>query len=798
MSTSLQPSEPVPDERPPTLRYERRTGRGLQRPPPLPLAVRRPVPSRSAALAPVVGAVGLAIIAGSFAMERTATAAGDADPVFWLGFVVLVAPIVWRLLAVDAPRGRRLALTGLFGVLSYAVKVLRDPLTVVMSDEFTHLSVAQQMARTHSLFPPVAISGGHVAADYPGLHIAAVTVADVTGLSLFVSALIIIAVAKLIVMLALFHLFEHVSGSARMAGLGTALFAANSNFLFWSAQFSYESLALPLFIVALYLFIARTHAGRHRRSYAISIALLTLTVAATHHVTTYALALTFWTLTLMAARRGSGGVRAVGLASFATVLSLLWFFLVAPSTAGYLGFIVDEAVSAVRHIIGAGVHAPFQSSAASLQTPAAEEGVAFLGVAFVGIGVLVTLLRRRRFPALGSDLGILLAVAGVGCLALYPLRALPGAWETANRAQEFLFIGVAFVLGLAVTQVRVGSGRRRAAVMLAMLVVIAGGVIEGWPAPLRLSQPLFVTDGSRTITPQGFATARWAAAHLPRPSVFVGDEATARELAVDGAHFAYFGDIGSPWAQLLQSGAFPAWQRSLLRENRVDYLVVDDRRIADNDQAAYFFSPQDDPSGGAGYFPARARQKFAALAGVSRVSDSGDIVVFDVASLHRPPPACAQVGTPSIIDGLTCATPTGTLTAPTASGVVTLAGARIRDLGAFAQRLTGGLWVTITLQVENLGAAPIRALAAPRATELLAGDLAFLPQPTVPFHTANLARAGSVAVGSSVVGTLTFELTAPSSIRVALAGRAGLSLPSPGGEHGQVAWIPLGKPRLIR
>ena len=31
-----------------------------------------------------------------------------------------------------------------------------------------------------------------------------------------------------------------------MAGLGVAIYTGNFNFLFWGAQFSYESLALPL------------------------------------------------------------------------------------------------------------------------------------------------------------------------------------------------------------------------------------------------------------------------------------------------------------------------------------------------------------------------------------------------------------------------------------------------------------------------------------------------------------------------------------------------------------------------
>ncbi len=801
MSTSLDPPFSLDLEPWTEPRYEPSPRGDVQAPPPLRLAA-APAGTPSPAIgpvatAPVVAALGVAIVAISFAMERTATATRLADPVFWVGFLTLAAPILWRLLSAGASRAERLLLLGTFGALSYGIKVLRDPLTLVMSDEFNHFSATEQVARTHSLFPAPVLYGGHVAVGYPGLHVTTVAIADITGLSLFVSALIVIALAKVIVMLALFHLFERVSGSARMAGLGAVLFAANSNFLFWSAQFSYESLALPLFIVALYLFLERGDAGYQRLSYTVALVLLTLTIAATHHVTTYALALVFWVLTVMAWRRGPGSLRAVGLASFATVLSVAWFFLIAPSTSAYLGYIISESVGALRHVLGA--HAPFQASAASLQTPRSEEAIAFLGVAIVGLGVLATLIRRRRHPALNTDLGILLAVASVGCIALYPLRALPDAWETANRAQEFLFVGVAFVLGLAVAAVRIPrlrSTRPRALLVLGMLVIIAGGVIEGWPAPLRLSPPLFVKDGSHTITPQGFTTARWATRRLARRTVYVGDEATARELAVDGAHFTYFGDSGSPFAQILQSATFPAWQRRLLAGDRVDDLLVDDRRIADNDQAAFFFEAASDPSGGAGYFPAGARAKYTSVPGVSLISDSGDVVVFDVSALHAPPPACAAVGTPSLIDGLTCATATGTLTAP-ADGVVTLDGVQVRYLGAFAQRLTDGLWLSMTVQMANEGTRPFRPLADARATELLAGDAAFLPQTTVPFHSANLATRRTVDGQTAVIGTLSFLISGRASTAAVLAGGAGLSLPSPGGDRHQVAWIPAGRPRLI-
>lgn len=766
-------------------------------------SLRSPASRSLAATVPVTGGLGLGVIAVSFAMERTATDTVWADAVFWLGFVLMVAPITWRLLGKRAARGERLLLVFSLGALSYGIKVLRDPLMFVMSDEFTHLNASQRIIATHSLFPQVTVSGAPVAAGYPGLHIAAVIVHDISGLSLFVSALIVIGLARVLIVLALFHLFERMSGSARIAGLGAALFAANSNFIFWSAQFSYESLALPLFAATLFLIVMRAEHQNRRLPFTLSIALLTMAIAATHHVTTYALSITLWVMSLMSLRRRWRKWRAVGLASFATFLSALWFVVVARGTENYLSFIFGEALNTTLHVAEQhSVHAPFSASTSSLQTPLSEEVIAVLGVMLVAVGIMVTLLGSRRIPALRSALGILLLIAGVACVAIYPLRALPGTWETTNRAQEFLFIGVSFVLAVGLAQIseaRMASWKARVMLTTGLLVILCGGVIEGWPAPLRLSQPLLVKAGHSTISPQGLEASSWATSTLPRDSVYVGDQATAQELSVDGAHFTYFGAEGSVYAQVLQSSVFPAWQQNLLRNSRVNYLLVDDRRIANNDQAAYFFQPARDPSGGAGYFSAAVREKFAALPSVSRVSDSGDIVIYDVSSFLHPPPSCAAVGLPSIVDGLTCKRPSGSLTSIGAGSIATLPGVRVRYLGSTAQSLADGLLVNVRLQIQNQLARRIRSLSEPGGVYLKIGGDTLQPLSVVPYRKDNFGRYSSVPASSSTEGSLSFIVRTARAIAQVGRGDGRLYLPAPG-PHGSrdVALIRIGRSKLIR
>ena len=87
---------------------------------------------------------------------------------------------------------------------------------------------------------------------------------ELSGLGLFPCALVIIGLAKLVLSVVLFLIFERLSGSARIAGVGALLYCAHSNYLFWTSQFSYESLSLPLLAVAVLCLVART--GQDARS----------------------------------------------------------------------------------------------------------------------------------------------------------------------------------------------------------------------------------------------------------------------------------------------------------------------------------------------------------------------------------------------------------------------------------------------------------------------------------------------------------------------------------------------------
>jgi len=753
--------------------------------------------------APLWGAAGLILIAASFALSREGHGGTPLRVLFWVGFVTLLAPIAACLMAESTTRGERIALVTLVGLLVYSIKVLRDPLMFVMSDEFTHLAAAQRIEATHRLFESLPLSGLVAAPGYPGLETVAATISEVTGLSLFCSGLIVIAMARAIIMLALFQLYDRASGSARIAGLGVLMFAANGNFLYWSAQFSYESLSLPLFVLAIALYVRRSERPSGRLSLTLTLVLLIATITATHHLTSYALAVSLWILSLLSLRRAAPAGRAFGLALLASAAAVAWFALVATGTGSYLSFVFGRTVDALRDV-GQSAHTPFQASAGSLQTPLVEQVVSFAGVLVVTVAVLWTLKRARSIDALHSPIGIFLALSGLVFLAFYPLRLFPGAWETANRGQEFLFVGVGLLLGIALVQLlgarEAPSRRRRGLLLGAILLVICGGAISGWPSPLLLSQPLKVRVGHGVAVPQGLSAASWAIHNLPADSVYVGDEATGRELLVDGAHYTLFGNGGDVPA-ILETPELPSWQRAALVHDGVDYVVLDRRKVAANNAASYFFQPAGNPDDGLGYYPAGVRGKFE-IPTVSSIFDSGDIVIEEVRGLREPPPRCRLVGAASQVGGITCRIGTTLVTIAGANRTVTLPDMYVRLLRLETQRRTAGLYVTVIVQVQNVGKTSYRPDPNWRHLYLTIDGHEIYRRRSVRERTDNFNGTKPLAPGTARQGSLTFVLSSRRLIADLLSKGAqlGVRLPRPlrEGTHQHVGVIAIPPPAKHR
>jgi hypothetical protein len=588
-------------------------------------------------VAVIVGA-GLLLCAIINTLSRAAQ--GPSIWFFWLGVAVIVAPVVYRLCSGEASVGERVALVCLLGLSLYLVKLMRDPSGYSMPDEWFHAYNAQQIVARHELFSPNSLLT--ITPKYPGLEGATSSLMSLTGMSSFGAGLIMIAVARLVLIMSLFVLFAKVSGSYRVAGLGAAAYAGNSNFLYFGAMFSYESLALPLFVVVLAMIAARSKVDRTRHGeWAVPLVLIIAAIVVTHHLTSYFLDVVLVGLALvpMLSRGRLKGLRIAPLALVSVGLTVAWLMVVASETVGYISPVVDQAFKqTLQTLTGeSSARVPFQAGPGGIVTPAAERIMGFAAVAVLLVALpfgLVAMWRKHRRDLLG----LLLALAGLAYFGVLGLRLAPSAWEVANRTNEFLFVGLGLVVAYAVVSRLPPDASRRWTrigsfiVAVAAAVAVVGGAITGWPVDAVLSSPIkIVASGHREIYSQPIALGKWVRTHLPNDG-FGALDADARPILLYGDKRVYIEQTAGI-EDILTTPSLSEGNLATLRAYKIRYVVVDERLRARDASRGYGFSMT--PPGGPRdeLQPPSVAAKFARL-GAPLIYDDGNIFIYDLKNVR--------------------------------------------------------------------------------------------------------------------------------------------------------------------
>jgi hypothetical protein len=578
----------------------------------------------------LLSALGLAIVSAADALSRATLT--QTSLIYWVGLLLIALPIFYKLSSKEPSYRERLVLVLLLGLALYGVKVIHDGIYFTFTDEFVHAFNAERISETHHLyhFNPVIPTTPH----YPGLEGATSALMMLTGMSSYGAGTILVGAARLTFMAALFFLFARLSGSARGAGLGVAIYTGSSNFLYWGAQFSYESLALPLMVVVLMAFTEREAGPPERRTpWTVLIVLGILAITITHHLTSYGLALIFVALAILYRTMKIERPNPWPLALLATVTAVGWLVIAARSTVGYLFPVLGDAVKAIWNT-ASGESAPrtlfHQSSTVAENvgaTPLLARGLALLAVlillAAMVVGIRQVWRRHRREP-----LALLFCAAAVVFFAALGLRFAPAAWETGNRAGEFLFIGLAFVAIYGAAEL-LSSGpnlrRRRLLFTAALGVVLFGGVISGWPWDVQMARPLQATADGHEIDSESLALAKFAGERL-NGSRFAAPEAEARTLLAPGHQIAFAGQ-GPDIEDIVNTGQLEPWQLPLLQENHLRYVVADRRLVSGDSIRGFYFTVP-------GQYNDALRErgvvhKFSRMP-VARVWDGGRVILFDL------------------------------------------------------------------------------------------------------------------------------------------------------------------------
>lgn len=599
----------------------------------------------------LISTMGVLLIALAYEGGRLA-AQSWPELLFWFGMLLLFIPVAARLLSARPTRQERIALLVVTTINFYLVKYLQYPLYFAYYDEFLHVRSTQDIAASSHLFqanPLLPIS-----AYYPGLEIITNALSSLTGLSTFLAGTLVIGIAMLILVLSLYLIYERISNSMHIAGIATLLYMVNPSFIFFDTMFAYESLALPLAIFVVFVIVRRGSVPVRQRP---ALVLLTwlgiVAVVVTHHLTSFALLvfLCAWSIVFLLlwkapvfrknqAQRVQAGPRGAALVAF--VLTVLWLMYTDWQAVTYLAPHITNTMNQAIQILThrAPARQLFHSNTSSSASPLWERIAAYGSEVLILVGLpfgLREIWRRLRTNAFAFTLGCLVLIYPASLL----LHLTPTGAELANRATEFLFVALAFVLAIGAVQAllaRSASWKRTAIVTGAVTIIFFGQMILGSGQPWSLLPgPYLVGADARSIEPEGITAAEWADAYLGAGNVVASDRDNTLLMATFGNQEAETAGSGKiPVSSLFLSPYFGPNARTVIEQDGIQYLVVDLRlSTALPAVGTYFNSANTQPA--TTPLSRAALTKFDGVQDVSRIFDSGDIIIYNVEAISRGP-----------------------------------------------------------------------------------------------------------------------------------------------------------------
>ncbi len=605
-------------------------------------------------------ALGLALIAYGFILSRDGGGPG-LQAFLYPGLLFIFMPTALRLISPPASRAERVWILGIAGISCYFIKAISDPLHFSFPfDEFLHWRTAEDILSSKHLFTSNSLLP--VSPYYPGLEIVTNAISSISGFDTFHSGLIVVGVARLLMILALFALNEHILQSARAASIATIIYVANPHFLLFDSQFAYESLALPLAIFVMFVlaphqpvstrlihlepltpFVAFSKLGRKILTNRLRwVALITWTtlvaLVVTHHVTSFFLIglLVMWTLVY-------GFLRFMPLfrsiLAWSTLVGLLlaigWIALSRNPVVGYIASFIAQAIGELSNIlIGGGSSRPLFVSYNGQSTSFAERGVILLSVLLILSGLpfgLLCIWQRYRSNALVVTLGIV--------SLFYPVsqvfRFSTSGSQLTDRSAAFLFIGISTVLAIFIVQfwpLHSLNWKKSALLTSAISILFVGGIILGiGPGLSSLPGPYAVGADSRSVGPEGIAGASWTLTYLG-PNNRVGTDRTDQTLmgTYGDQHVVTTIADNIDVSPVFFSQQFGDNEHTIIKSGQVQYLVVDLRLS----QAlpligVYFVEGEPDAYHHTTPVALKSLTKFNTLPHINRVFDSGNIIIYD-------------------------------------------------------------------------------------------------------------------------------------------------------------------------
>ncbi|WP_432825465.1 hypothetical protein [Dactylosporangium sp. CA-092794] len=583
--------------------------------------------ARTVAMIALASSLGVVAMAAAYAAGRAGLPSARA--LYWLAVALIFVPVAAGVLARRGVKDSGAAfLVGWVVAELYLVKWMYSPDEFRFPDELQHWRGTTDVLDSGRLFVPN--DALPVSTHYPALEVVTAALVSITGLSVNVVGAMVAGLAHALFVGALYIVVARVSGSGRHAAIASLVYCASPHFLFFDSMFLYQTLALPFFMLVVWV------ARMWRRGGADGPALLLFGVAAivvtaaAHHVTSMVMVATLLLVALCELAWGRPRqLRPLVLTVVAAAVVTAWLTFVAGDAAGYLRPPAEELAGNVAELVHGRLGA-FGEGSAPLIVPLSDRVIAVAGLLITAMYLVRGWWQLRRRRSIGPwHLAFLLGSSAFGIFMVIRLVASDGA-ELSGRASTFVFVPVAFVVAAVIEQDGLYRWRavRNPAILgaVAVSLLFASGITNGWPPHwARLPGGFLVSGFERSVEPEGVQAARWVRDH-------VGPH---RRWATDFTSYTLLSTYGEQQtvrnaAPLYYDRSVTADDRKLVADQSIGYVYVDLRLAAALPASGSYFPVDPLANRHTSPLPLDCMTKFDAVPGISRIYDSGDIRLYDI------------------------------------------------------------------------------------------------------------------------------------------------------------------------
>ena len=584
----------------------------------------------------LIAAVGVLIASAADTAARLGYSNSPwANRVYWLGQALILIPIAARLLSRRRlTDGAAVTLLVVLTVAEYILKICYSPLQFTFADELLHWRGTENLLQTGNPFTPNY--GLSIAPHYPGLELATSALISMTGLSIFTAGAIVSGAAHLLSICALYLIFRTVARSHRLAGIAVLVYYATPDLTSFNSMFVYENLAFAFLGLAVLASVKSvTEEGRQDqiRWFIIAVVSIIATVM-THHITSYVLTLTLILVAVAGKLTHSGhAARVSALAIISIVTVVCWITFVAPDTLTYFKPTLQGMVQGVNSLAG-GRSSGAPSTARSPMGDQFLEGLALLITAILLVfGTWQVWRRFRRQPWIPA-----MTIGSLSWFLALGIRiGVPDGQELAGRMMPFVDIPVSLIVVFAIVKLVSAATPRRwatgavAALATAVLLLVLDGLANGWPPYWeRLPGPHEVSAFERSIGPEEVNTGNWTLSALGPGNRFASDGGISAVLAGYGNQV--------PLENVAYLYTTPKLTPSIVlnaKAQDVQYILIDLRLSQSLSPTGEYF-----PGDSVAYtkpLPLNDLAKYNGIPGVSRLYDSGDIIIYDLQRIQYEP-----------------------------------------------------------------------------------------------------------------------------------------------------------------